>query len=78
MWEKNPDLPPQERKSKRQISIETSIPYTTLCERLLGRRGGGHHGKIADGKCQARILDTGKCKQVTITFQAGNHNRIPA
>ena len=39
MWEKNPGLSPQERKSKRQISIETGIPYTTLCERLLGRRG---------------------------------------
>ena len=77
MWENNPNLPPQERKSKRQISLETGIPYTTLCESLLGRRGGGCHGKIAGGKCQARILDTGKCKQVTVTFQAGNHNRIP-
>ena len=62
MWENNPNLPPQERKSKRQISLETRIPYTTLCKRLLGRRGGGCCGKIAGGKCQARILDTGKCK----------------
>ena len=77
MWEKNLDLPPQERKSKRQISIETGVPYTTLCERLLGRRGGGHRGKIAGGKHQARILDMGKCKQVTVTFQVGNHNHIP-
>ena len=78
MRENNQDLPPQERKSKRQISLETGIPYTTLCERLSGRRGRGCHGKIAGGKCQARILDTGKCKWVTVTFQAGNHNRIPA
>ena len=34
MWENNPNLPPQERKSKRQISLEIGIPYTTLCERL--------------------------------------------
>ena len=78
MGEKNPDLPPEERKSKRQISIETGIPYTTLCERLSGRRGGEHHGKIAGGKHQARILDMGKCKWVTETFQAGNRNCIPA
>ena len=77
MWKNNPNLPPQERKSKRQISLETGIPYTTLCERLLGRRGGGHHGKIAGGKHQARILDMGKCKRVTVTFQVGNHNCIP-
>ena len=74
MWEQNPDLPPQERKLKRQISLETGIPYTTLCERLSGRRGGVCRGKIAIGKCQARILETGKCKQVTVTFQAGNCN----
>ena len=74
MWEQNPDLPPQERKSKRQISLETGIPYTTLCERLSGRRGGVCHGKIAIGKYQARILDMGKCKWVTVTFQAGNCN----
>ena len=78
MWENNQDLLPQERKSKKQISLETGIPYTTLCERLSGRRGGGCRGKIAGGKYQARILDTGKCKWVTVTFQAGNHNRIPA
>ena len=78
MWEQNPDLPPQERKSKRQISMETGIPYTTLCERLSGRRGGRHHGKIAGGKHQARILDTGKCKRVTVTFQVSNCNCISA
>ena len=78
MWENNQDLSLQERKSKRQISLETGISYTTLCERLSGRRGGGCHGKIAGGKHQARILDTGKCKWVTITFQVGNHNHIPA
>ena len=65
LWEKNPSLPPEERMSKRQIAIETEIPYTTLCERLSSRRGGGCWGKIAGGKWQAHILDTGK-------FQAGN------
>ena len=55
-------------KGKEDISIDTGISYTTLCERLSGRRGGGHHGKIAGGKCQARILDMDKCKWVTKLF----------
>ena len=71
LWEKNPDLPSEERKFKRQISIDTSIPYTTLYERLSCKRGGGCCGKIAGGKCQARIPDMGKCKQVTELFPSG-------
>ena len=64
LWEANENLKPEERKFKRQISIETGIPYTTLCERLSGRRGGGCRGKIAGGKCQSKVLSTGKCKWV--------------
>ena len=39
LWKMNKDLPPKERWSKNKISKETGIPYTTLCERLSGRRG---------------------------------------
>ena len=54
LWEKNKDMPPKERWSKNKISKETGIPYTTICERLSGRCGGGKRGKIAGGKmdCQ--------------------------
>ena len=76
LWEANENLKPEQRKSKRQISIETGIPYTTLCERLSGRRGGGRRGKIAGGKRQSKVLSTGKCKpvikQVRVSdFQSG-------
>ena len=64
LWEANENLKPEQRKSKRQISIETGIPYTTLCERLSGRRGGGRRGKTAGGKHQSKVLSTGKCKWV--------------
>ena len=50
LWEKNKDLPPKERLSINKISKMTGIPYTTLNERLTGRRGGGRRGKIAGGK----------------------------
>ena len=65
LWEKNSELPPGQRKSKRQISIQCGVPYTTICERLSGRWGGGRRGKIAGGKRQARILETGTFKRVT-------------
>ena len=52
LWEQNNDLPPEQKKSKRQISMECDVLYTTVCERLLGRRGGGLKGKIAGGKQQ--------------------------
>ena len=39
LWERNKDLPPKERWSKNNISKTTGIPYTTICERLSGRRG---------------------------------------
>ena len=56
---------PQRKKlSKLAISKRTGIPYTTVCERLSGHRGGGKRGKIAGGKCQSKVLDEGK--------QAGN------
>ena len=64
LWEANKDKPPKEKLSKLAISKKTGIPYTTLCERLSGCRGGGKRGKIAGGKCQSKVLDEGK--------QAGN------
>ena len=64
LWEQNNDLPPEQKRSKRQISIECGVPYTTVCERLSGRRGGGWKGKIAGGKWQGKVLDTSKSKRV--------------
>ena len=64
LWAANKDKPPKEKLSKFAISKETGIPYTTLCERLAGCRGGGRRGKIAGGKRQSKVLDEGK--------QAGN------
>ena len=60
MWEANAEKKPEERLSKRQIAIECNIPYTTFCERVSGRRGGGRKGKIAGGKRDGKILDKGK------------------
>ena len=42
LWEKKKDLSPKEIWSKNKMSRETGIPYTTLRERLSGRRGGGN------------------------------------
>ena len=64
LWEANKNKPPKEKFSKLAISKQTGIPYTTVCERLSGCRGGGRRGKIAGGKCQSKVLDKGK--------QAGN------
>ena len=64
LWEANKNKPPKEKLSKLAISKQTRIPYTTVCERLSGHRGGGRRGKIAGGKCQSKFLDEGK--------QAGN------
>ena len=60
LWEANKDKPPKEKLSKLAISKKTGIPYTTLCERLSGCRGGGKRGKIAGGKCHTKVLDKGK------------------
>ena len=67
LWEANQNKPPKEKLSKLAISKKTGIPYTTVCERLSGRRGGGRRGKIAGGKRQPKVLTAGK--------QAGNFNR---
>ena len=64
LWEANKNKPPKEKLSKLAISKQTGIPYTTVCERLSGCRGGGRRGKIAGGKHQSKVLDKGK--------QAGN------
>ena len=74
LWEKNKDLPPKERWSKNKISKETGIPYTTLCERVSGRRGGGKRGKIASGKHSAKVLKTSKFKWVI--FWNGNLSQV--
>ena len=79
LWERNKDLPPKERWSKNKISKETGIRYTTICDRLSGRHGAGKRGKIAGGKCIAKVLKASKFKRVTLTafkrvmLQAGNH-----
>ena len=78
LWEKNKELPPKEQLSMNKISKMTGIPYTTLNERLTGRRGGGRRGKIAGGKRTAKVLKVGKFKQLTLTdfkwvmIRAGN------
>ena len=55
LWERYTE----QRLSKNQIHKRTGIPYTTVCERLSGRRGGGKHGKIAGGKRMPKILNKG-------------------
>ena len=67
LWEKNKELPPKEKLSINKISKMTGIPYTTSNERLTGRRGGGHRGKIAGGKQTAKVLKASKFKRVTLT-----------
>ena len=64
LWEANQNKPPKEKLSKLAISKKIGIPYTTVCERLSGCRGGGRRGKIAGGKRQPKVLTAGK--------QAGN------
>ena len=59
LWERNKTLPPEQRLSKNQIHKRTGIPYTTVCARLSGRRGGGKRGKIAAGKRMPKILNKG-------------------
>ena len=68
LWEKNKELPPKQKLSMNKISKMTGIPYTTLNERLTGRRGGGRRGKIVGGKCTAKVLKAGKFKRVTLTY----------
>ena len=56
----------------------TGIPYTTLNERLTGRCGGDHRGKIVGGKQTTKVLKASKFKRVTltdfeqVTIRAGN------
>ena len=59
LWERNKTLPPEQRLSRIQIHKRTGIHYTTVCECLSGRRGGGKHGKIAGEKRTPKILDKG-------------------
>ena len=64
LWEANKNKLKDQQMSKLAIAKEVKIPYTTICERLSGRRGGGKRGKIAGGKRTPRVLAEGK--------QAGN------
>ena len=50
LWEANQNKPPKERLSKLAISKKTGIPYTTVCERLSGRRGGGRRGRLQEAR----------------------------
>ena len=64
MCEQNKDLPPEQKKSKRQIVMECEVSCTTVCERLSGRRGGGPKGKIAGRRQKGKVLNTSNSKQV--------------
>ena len=68
LWEANKTKPKDQHMSKLAISKEVKIPYTTICERLSGRRGGGKRGKIAGGKRTPQVLDEG--------MQAGNFSEL--
>ena len=79
LWEANDGKQPGEKLSKCQIALEHGIPYTTFCERVSGRRGGGKRGKIARGKWEPKILNWGKqagnIKWVTITITITELNK---
>ena len=57
LWEENDSKQAKDKLSKRQIAKECGIPYTTFCERVSGRCGGGKRGKIAGGKRDPKILN---------------------
>ena len=59
LLERNKTLPPEQRLSKNQIYKQTRVPYTTVCEHLSGRRGGGKCGKITGGKRMPKVLEKG-------------------
>ena len=50
LWEANKTKPKDQQMSKLAIPKKVNIPYTTICERLSGRRGGGKRGKITGRK----------------------------
>ena len=69
MWEGNKDR--EKPLSKLANSKQTGIQYTTICEQLVGRRGGEKCGKIASG---FRIKDSvaknrGRRAAATVTYQ---------
>ena len=68
LWTANKTKPKDEQMSKFAISKEVKISYTTICERLSGRRGGGKRGKITGGKRTPRVLDEG--------MQAGHFSKL--
>ena len=68
LWVANKTKPKDEQMSKLAIAKEVKIPYTTICERLSGRRGGGKKGKISGGKRTPRVLVKGT--------QVGNFSKL--
>ena len=60
LWEENDQKQPKDKLSKRQITLQCGIPYTTFCERVSGRQRGGQRVKIAGGKREPKILDQGE------------------
>ena len=69
LWEENDVKQAKDKLSKRQIAKECGVPYTTFCERVSGRCGGGKGAKLLVAKEIQRFL-TEVSKWVM--FQVGN------
>ena len=69
LWEENDTKQPKDKHSKRQIALECGLPYTTFCERVSGRRGGGRGAKLLVAKGSQKF-STKVSKWVI--FQVGN------
>ena len=60
LWARNDELQPEQKLSISKIAKQCGVPYTTSCERLKGRRGGGKCGKITGGRRMSRALSAGE------------------
>ena len=54
LWEANENLKPEQRKSKRQISIETGIPYTHCVRGCLEEEEEDAGGRLLEGNASQR------------------------